>query len=379
MRKLCPNADRDDTLDTVLEVPIPDEMLAGIPGADKRRGPGGANLRAWLKTQAFDHATVAGPAEANAELQLFLNVVGSPLIPCPVPHDRAFSRSIRDPSIQASTAKYIMHQYIAATGGQAALQGVQSMYAVGKVRMCASEFHLGDQNVTAAQGRAEVGGFVLWQKCPEVWYFELIMAGHKMSAGSDGKVAWRQSAAEISHASRGPPRPLRRSLQGLDPRSIANLFSDAMCIGEKVINGEECFILKLEASAATLRARSAVAFDIIHHTVWGYFSQRTGLLIQLEDSHLLRMKSGKGARRSENIFWETGMESVINDYRHIDGVNIAHGGRTTVTLFRYGEGSVNHKRKLEETWTLEEADFHVYGFNSDNFLPPSGLKKEGDD
>lgn len=69
---------------------------------------------------------------------------------------------------QASTAKYIIQQYIAATGGQAALQGVQSMYAVGKVRMCASEFHLGDQNVTAAGqgGRAEVGGFVLWQKTP---------------------------------------------------------------------------------------------------------------------------------------------------------------------------------------------------------------------
>ncbi|KAF7030853.1 hypothetical protein CFC21_042300 [Triticum aestivum] len=381
MRKLCPNHDRDDSqLDTVLEVPIPDEMLANAPGADKRRG-GGPNMRAWLKTQAFDRATAEGPAAAaaNAELQLFLNVVGSPLIPCPVPHDRAFSRSIRDSSIQASTAKYIMQQYIAATGGQAALQGVQSMYAVGKVKMCASEFHLGDQTVTAAQGRAEVGGFVLWQKCPEVWYFELIMAGHKMSAGSDGKVAWRQSAAENSHASRGPPRPLRRSLQGLDPRSIANLFSDAVCIGEKVINGEECFILKLEASAMTLRARSAAAFDIIHHTVWGYFSQRTGLLIQLEDNHLLRMKSGKGARRSENIFWETSMESVINNYRHIDGVNIAHGGKTTVTLFRYGEGSVNHKRKLEETWTVEEADFNVKGLTSDYFLPPSDLKKEGDD
>jgi hypothetical protein len=89
-------------------------------------------------------------------------------------------------SKQASTAKYIIQQYIAATGGQAALQGVRSMYAVGKVRMCASEFHLGDQTVTtaAAQGRAEVGGFVLWQKTPEVWFFELIMAGHKMSAGS---------------------------------------------------------------------------------------------------------------------------------------------------------------------------------------------------
>eukprot|EP00267_Zea_mays_P027902 XP_008657199.1 uncharacterized protein LOC103636621 [Zea mays] len=379
MRKLCPNLDRDDSLDTVLEVPIPDEMLINAPGADKRRGAGGANMRAWLKNQAFDRATVDGPASATAELQLFLNVVGSPLIPCPVPHDRAFSRSIRDSSIQASTAKYIIQQYIAATGGQAALQGVRSMYAVGKVRMCASEFHLGDQTVTAAQGRAEVGGFVLWQKTPEVWFFELIMAGHKMSAGSDGKVAWRQSAAEHSRVSRGPPRPLRRSLQGLDPRSIANLFSDAVCIGEKILNNEECFILKLEAGAATLRARSAPAFDIIHHTVWGYFSQRTGLLIQLEDSHLLRMKSGKGARRSENIFWETSMESVISDYRYIDGINIAHGGHTNVTLFRYGEGSVNHKRKLEETWTVEEADFNVHGLTTDYFLPPADLKKDDED
>lgn len=98
MRKLCPNHDRDDSLDTVLEVPIPDEMLANAPGSDKRRG---ANMRAWLKTQAFDRATAEGPAAAaaNAELQLFLNVVGSPLVPCPVPHDRAFSRSIRDSSI----------------------------------------------------------------------------------------------------------------------------------------------------------------------------------------------------------------------------------------------------------------------------------------
>lgn len=62
MRKLCPNLDRDDSLDTVLEVPIPDEMLINAPGTDKRRGAGGANMRAWLKAQAFDRATVDGAA-----------------------------------------------------------------------------------------------------------------------------------------------------------------------------------------------------------------------------------------------------------------------------------------------------------------------------
>nr|CAD1828267.1 unnamed protein product [Ananas comosus var. bracteatus] len=105
MRKLCPNFDREDGLDTVLEVPIPDEMFAAAAASGGGGGGGGArslqNLRAWLKAQAFDRASVAdggcggggGGGGGNgvqisgrtAELQLLLNVVGSPLIPCPVP------------------------------------------------------------------------------------------------------------------------------------------------------------------------------------------------------------------------------------------------------------------------------------------------------
>lgn len=133
---------------------------------------------------------------------------------------------------QASTAKYILQQYIAATGGQTALQSLHSMYAIGKVKMSASEFHMGDQSVqTASNKQGEIGGFVLWQKTPDLWYFELIMAGCKMSAGSDGKVAWRQSASEQSHASRGPPRPMRRSLQ----------------VYEYVINDNKSYDLDFEA------------------------------------------------------------------------------------------------------------------------------------
>ncbi|GJN17583.1 hypothetical protein PR202_gb04662 [Eleusine coracana subsp. coracana] len=364
--KLCPNLDRDDSLDTVLEVPIPDEMLINAPGADKRRGAGGANMRAWLKAQAFDRATVDGQATASAELPA-------------LPQRRR----------QASTAKYIIQQYIAATGGQAALQGVQSMYAVGKVRMCASEFHLGDQAVTAAAqgGRAEVGGFVLWQKSPEVWFFELIMAGHKMSAGSDGKVAWRQSAADRSHVSRGPPRPLRRSLQVLYSFCFwPGPALDREPLLRRGVHRREDHrrggVLHPEAGgggAATLRARSAAAFDInpphgvgILQPAHGTAHPARGLAPAAHE-----VRQGR-ARRSENIFWETSMESVISDYRHIDGINIAHGGHTAVTLFRYGEGSVNHKRKLEETWTVEEADFNVHGLTADYFLPPADLNKDPD-
>ncbi|XP_078443589.1 uncharacterized protein LOC144713011 [Wolffia australiana] len=372
MRKLCPNFDRDDALETVLEVPIPEEILSSSGSASTARSQ--KAVASWLGTHATAGHSNSPLAGRNAELQLLLNVVGSPLVPFPVPSDPSDGISIRNcSSIQASTAKYIVQQYMAATGGQTALNAVESMYALGKVTMRASEFRMGDEETVVAQGSSEVGGFVLWQKSPELWCLELILSGSKMSAGSNGKLAWRQSSCEQPHASRGPPRPLRRSLQGLDPRSTAALFSDAVCIGEKVINGEDCFILKLEANAAALRSRSTNSFEIIHHTIWGFFSQRTGLLIQLEDSHLLRMKANK---RGESIFWETTMESSIEDYRYIDGINIAHGGRTMVTLFRYGEGSANHKRKMEEAWSIEEVDFNVRGLSMDCFLPPADLKKD---
>ncbi|XP_068649073.1 uncharacterized protein [Aristolochia californica] len=368
MKKLCPNFDREDGLETVLEVPIPDEMLANMGSNNALRWQ---NMRMLMKSQGTDKSP--GNAGRNAELLLLLNVVGSPLIPLPIQTDQAPTRPIKDCSIEASTAKYIIQQYIAATGGPAALNSVNSMYAIGKVKMCASEFHMGDESVKL-RGNGDIGGFVLWQKNPDLWYLELILSGCKVSAGSDGKVAWRQFASQQSHASRGPPRPLRRFLQGLDPRSTANLFADAHCIGEKIINNEDCFILKLDASPATLQARSGSSFEIIHHTLWGYFSHRTGLLIQFEDSHLLRMNG----KRGESVFWENSMESVIEDYRYIDGIKIAHRGRTQVTLFRYGEGSANHKRKMEEVWEIEEVDFNIWGLSMDCFLPPSDLKKDLD-
>lgn len=123
-------------------------------------------------------------------------------------------------------AKYIVKQYIAAVGGEKALDGIDSMYAMGKVKMAASEFSHGEGSLNSKLVKTrnlknnggggcggEMGGFVLWQKRPELWCLELVVSGCKISAGSDGKVAWRQTPWHHSHASRGPPRPLRRFLQ----------------------------------------------------------------------------------------------------------------------------------------------------------------------
>ncbi|KAE8712060.1 hypothetical protein F3Y22_tig00110264pilonHSYRG00154 [Hibiscus syriacus] len=383
MRKHCPNHDFPGGLDTVLEVPIPEEMFVSNKTSHH---PSWQNVKSWMNIkQSPDQrqSMVAVFGGRNTEIQLLLGVAGAPLIPLPINNNdnHSITKNIKDLPIEVSMAKYILKQYIAAVGGEKALGAIDSMYAMGKVRMAASEFSSGDGSVNnkivkarnLSHSGGEVGGFVLWQKKPELWCLELVVSGCKISAGSDGKVAWRQTPWHPSHASRSPPRPLRRFLQGLDPRSTSNLFVNSICVGEKSIDDEDCFILKLEAKPSTLRARSSNNIEIIRHTVWGSFSQRTGLLIQLKDSHLLRIRSPG----SDGVFWETTMESSIQDYRAIDGVNIAHAGKTHVTLFRFGETSERQSRtRMEEVWMMEEVDFNIKGLSMDCFLPPGDLKKE---
>ncbi|KAK6938808.1 Protein of unknown function DUF620 [Dillenia turbinata] len=371
MRKLCPNFDNEDGLETVLEVPIPEEMFNRMGNSGSLRWQ---TMRDWLNAKSAEKSLsrVSAAAGSNNEFMWLLKLVGSPLIPVQVILDHSISRPVKDSSIEASTAKYIVQQYIAATGGQAVLNGVESMYAMGQVQVSTSDVRQEGQSMSAK--RSEFGGFVLWQKNPDLWFLELVVSGNKMSAGSDGKVTWSQSSSQPSHASKGPPRPLRRFFQGLDPRSTANLFLDAVCIGEKTMNKEDCFLLKLDTGADVLKSQSTEKTEIVHHTVWGYFSQRTGLLIEFTDTKLVKMRTGKG---TGSVFWETTLESVLEDYRYVDGINIAHSGRTTASLYRYGNG-FNHRAKMEESWGIEEVDFNFNGLSMDCFLPPADLKKDQD-
>ncbi|XP_073297633.1 uncharacterized protein [Primulina huaijiensis] len=373
MRTLCPNLDKEYALETVLEVPIPEEMFGSNKLHKSWQG-----MKSWVMRPHVEKVgSVFGGRDT--EIQFLLGVIGAPLVPLPIRCDRTLNSNIKGHPIETSMAKYIVQQYIAAAGGEHALNSIDSMYAMGKVKMTASEIVSGEDAAKFAKlkkmkqcGPGEVGGFVLWQKRPDLWSLELMVSGCKTSAGSDGKVAWRQTPWQHPHASRGPPRPLRRLLQGLDPRSTANLFSNSICVGEKTVNNEDCFMLKLEADPSTLKARSSNNVEIIRHTVWGCFSQKTGLLVQLQDSHLLRINDPKN-----DVFWETTMESSIQDYRTIDGINIAHGGRTSVSLFSFGENSESHTRtRMEEVWSVEEVDFNIMGLSIDCFLPPADLKKE---
>jgi len=150
------------------------------------------------------------------------------------------------------------------------------------------------------------------------------------------------------------------------------MFANARCIGEKKVNGDDCFILKLSADPQTLKARSEGPAEIIRHVLFGYFSQRTGLLVHMEDSHLTRIQSSSGG---DAVYWETTINSFLDDYRPVEGIMIAHSGRSVVTLFRFGEMAMSHtKTRMEEAWTIEEVAFNVPGLSMDCFIPPADIR-----
>lgn len=152
---------------------------------------------------------------------------------------------------------------------------------------------------------------------------------------------------------------------------MASLFSEAKCIGEKKHHGEDCFILKLCTDPRTLKSRSEGPVEIIRHVLFGYFSQKTGLLVYVEDSHLTRIQCNGG----DAMYWETTINSYLHDYRPVEGIMVAHSGHSVATLFRFGETALSHtKTRMEESWVIEEVAFNVAGLSEDCFIPPADLR-----
>ncbi|KAH6767075.1 glutamyl-tRNA amidotransferase subunit A [Perilla frutescens var. hirtella] len=361
-----------ETLAPLMEGPDPDG--AEIVGS-KRVGSG---LGQWVLGQLTRNPSVAvsesGYGSKRCDLRLLLGVMGAPLAPVHVSTTHPFPHlPVKDTPIETSSAQYILQQYTAASGGAKTQSSIKNAYALGKLKMIASELESATKVVKNrnASRAAECGSFVLWQMNPDMWYVELAVGGSKVHAGCNGKLVWRHTPWLGAHTAKGPVRPLRRSLQGLDPGTTASMFANAVCIGEKNINGDDCFILKVAADHHTLKARSEGPAEIIRHVLFGYFSQKTGLLVQMEDSHLTRIQSNGG----EAVYWETTTNSFLDDYRPVEGIMVAHSGHSVVTLFRFGEMAMSHtKTRMEEAWTIEEVAFNVPGLSMDCFIPPAELR-----
>ncbi|KAJ6324945.1 hypothetical protein OIU76_012102 [Salix suchowensis] len=84
--------------------------------------------------------------------------------------------------------------------------------------------------------------------------------------------------------------------------------------------------------------RSEGPAEVLRHVLYGYFCQKSGLLID------------------------------------VDGVLIAHQGRSIATVFRFEEVSVQHSRtRMEEVWRIDDVVFNVPGLSMDYFIPPADI------
>ncbi|KAK7244691.1 hypothetical protein RIF29_39516 [Crotalaria pallida] len=294
------------------------------------------------------------------DLKILLSVLACPLFPVP-PHPKLAPNQV------SSSAEYIIQHFTAATGCRKLEGTVKNVFATGKVAM-------GVVDEVGGPGVTERGCFVMWQMVPDKWQIEMVVTGHKVVAGSDGNVAWRHTPWLGAHAAKGGVRPLRRAIQGLDPLAISAVFSGAQYIGEQEISGIDSFVLKLSADQKDLVDRSDNTAEMIKHVTFGYFCQKNGLLVYLEDSYLTRIQSPG----THPTYWETTMSTKIEDYKMVDGVMIAHSGRSNVMITRFGDNLKSGPAitRLEESWTIDDVAFNVPGLSMDCFIPPNELQKE---
>lgn len=85
MRTLCTNFDREDGLETVLEVPMPEELFC----SDNSKSGAWQSVKSSLLRSPPDNssslATLFGGRDA--QIQMLLGIVGAPSIPLPLCSD----------------------------------------------------------------------------------------------------------------------------------------------------------------------------------------------------------------------------------------------------------------------------------------------------
>ncbi|KAH6764293.1 spindle assembly abnormal protein [Perilla frutescens var. frutescens] len=92
MRKMCPNYEWEDTLETVLEVPIPEEMFVGLDSNAAQRWQA---MAAWMKAQTADKWSSPLVVGRYNEMIFIFSIVGCPILPCQILKESCYSAKNR--------------------------------------------------------------------------------------------------------------------------------------------------------------------------------------------------------------------------------------------------------------------------------------------
>lgn len=96
MRLLCPNVDREDALETILDVPIPDDMFTSMGSNVALRWQ---NMATWMRAQTSEKLNNPIIANRYNELSFLLYMLGSPFLPLQIQLDNSNPQAIRNSSI----------------------------------------------------------------------------------------------------------------------------------------------------------------------------------------------------------------------------------------------------------------------------------------
>ncbi|KAK8551869.1 hypothetical protein V6N12_040489 [Hibiscus sabdariffa] len=263
--KLCPNLANEEGLDTVLEVPIPEEMYTKMGSNEILRWQ---NMRKFMKARSSFDSSSYLLADSDNEFLTLLKLVGAPLIPFRVDLEN-YTRS--SPITYCSIVSYNTSH---------ALSIYVYDWNIEYEDCCFVDVRTGSLQCT--------GTFAITITICCIGYIVHL----------------------VSSIGIGPKRHSRFKVQ--------------------------------------LKQKSPISH------------------VQFEDKKLVRMKA---AVSNDSV------ESLVEDYRYVDGVNIAHSGKTITTLSRFGKLH-KHNRQIEETWWIDEVEFNIRGLSSETFLPPAVMSSK---
>jgi outer membrane lipoprotein-sorting protein len=170
-------------------------------------------------------------------------------------------------------AETILDKFIAATGGKAAYQKVHS------------EIDTGTMSISGISGTATV-----YKAEPDKTYTEIVIQGvGKIQEGSDGKVAWSNSAIQGPHVKEGEEKEFSLMMARFDADvNWRGLFPKVETAGTEAVNGKDCYKVILTPKTGKPMTR--------------FYDKETGLLL-------------KGVMTVASPMGEVTIESTLEDYR----------------------------------------------------------------
>lgn len=324
----------------------------------------------------------------EAEVKFLLLSLAAPL--ASIPKQVSLPRPTTPELTQGQrTTREVIKRYIAATGGYSLHHDPQSTCVAGHLTMWVSELISGGRKLHSLAfpaPDAPRGRFTLWQSPPGSWYVEVALADGSVITACDGAMVWRHNWAGY-HEARGPIRPLRRALEGLDPPTVADVFSSGEFNGEEVVDGEECVCIKIMANPLALMAMSSGPSgvgnerltenmcDVLVFQLEGFFSKQSGLLIGIRDHQLTKSKTPDG----EIIYWERIMLTRMEDFRLVEGgALIAHKARSMLLLCKEcdNDEASSMQACVREMWTVDEVLHNRSNRQPTSFAPPPELIRQ---